>query len=92
MFVSKLDCDWLETPFLVQGFIVENLDDIDLLSQCCEHVWVDQKIDHLSASNKTLSKHSQGGVTPTIYKIPTKAAIDQSRPLHRNANEAAQGF
>ena len=41
MFVSKLDCDWLETPFMVQGFLVECLDDIDVISEYCEHVWVD---------------------------------------------------
>ncbi len=45
MYVSKLDRPWLETPFLMQGFMVENLDDIDILAEYCEHVWVDSVQD-----------------------------------------------
>lgn len=41
MFISKLDKDWLETPFLVQGFLLESLDDIDIVAEHCEHVWID---------------------------------------------------
>lgn len=41
MFVSKLDRDWLETPFLIQGFIVESLDDIDTVAEYSQHVWID---------------------------------------------------
>ena len=32
---------WLDTPFLMQGFLVESLDDIDTVAEFCEHVWVD---------------------------------------------------
>jgi len=31
MFVCKLDKDWLETPFLLQGFKIEEEDDIDVI-------------------------------------------------------------
>ena len=41
MYVSKLDRDWLETPFLMQGFIVESLDDIDTVAEYSEYIWVD---------------------------------------------------
>ncbi len=41
MFVSKLDRDWQETPFLMQGFLIENLDDIDAVAQYSEYVWID---------------------------------------------------
>lgn len=41
MFVSKLDRDWLETPFLVQGFVIESLDDIDAVAEYSTHVWID---------------------------------------------------
>nr|WP_324257680.1 HD-GYP domain-containing protein [Cellvibrio fontiphilus] len=42
MFVSRLDRDWQETPFLMQGFMIESLDDIDAVSQYAEYVWVDE--------------------------------------------------
>lgn len=41
MFVSKLDRDWLETPFLVQGFMIERPEDIDTVAEHAEYVWVD---------------------------------------------------
>ncbi len=44
MFVSKLDRDWLETPFLMQGFVVETLEDIDLVAQYAEYLWVDKLV------------------------------------------------
>ena len=46
MFVSQLDCDWLDTPFLLQGFLIESEADIDKLCEHCEHVWVDANIQH----------------------------------------------
>lgn len=41
MFVSRLDRDWLETPFLMQGFLLESQDDIDTVIEFCQHVWID---------------------------------------------------
>jgi HD-GYP domain-containing protein (c-di-GMP phosphodiesterase class II) len=41
MYVSKLDRDWLDTPFLMQGFYIESHGDVDTVSQYCEYVWVD---------------------------------------------------
>ncbi|HEY7771636.1 MAG TPA: HD-GYP domain-containing protein [Marinagarivorans sp.] len=41
MFVSKLDRDWLETPFLLQGFVVETQDDVDTVAEYANFVWVD---------------------------------------------------
>lgn len=41
MFVSKLDRPWLDTPFLMQGFVIETLDDIDAVSQYSQYVWID---------------------------------------------------
>jgi len=40
MFVSRLDRDWIGTPFLLQGFLADD-DDIALLRQCCSHVFID---------------------------------------------------
>lgn len=42
MFVCKLDKDWLDTPFLLQGFKIEEEQDIDVICQHCNHVWVDE--------------------------------------------------
>jgi HD-GYP domain-containing protein (c-di-GMP phosphodiesterase class II) len=41
MFVCELDRPWLETPFLIQGFEVENDADIEAVMQYCEYVFID---------------------------------------------------
>lgn len=41
MFVSRLDKPWLETPFPMQGFLVDSDEDLDKLKRICSHVYVD---------------------------------------------------
>ena len=48
MFVSKLDRPWLETPFLIQGFPIRTVKDINALKNYCSHVYIDveKNINH----------------------------------------------
>lgn len=41
MFVEDLDRPWLDTPFLIQGFLLDDDGDIETLKQLCHHVYVD---------------------------------------------------
>nr|MCU0973023.1 DUF3391 domain-containing protein [Burkholderiales bacterium] len=41
MFVEDLDRPWLDTPFLIQGFLLDDKHDIETLRQLCHHVYVD---------------------------------------------------
>jgi len=41
MFVSELDRPWLETPFLIQGFVIETFDHIGLVKEFCNFVYID---------------------------------------------------
>ncbi|MDX1736463.1 MAG: HD-GYP domain-containing protein [Halioglobus sp.] len=43
MFVSGLDRPWLGTPFVTQGFFIEDQDDIERLRKYCEWVLVDTR-------------------------------------------------
>lgn len=45
MFVCELDRPWLETPFILQGFPIRTLDDIDEIAKYCEWVIVEQSED-----------------------------------------------
>ena len=42
MFVSDLDRPWIETPFLLQGFVIENDAEIATLREFCRSVTVDR--------------------------------------------------
>ncbi|MFK7732611.1 MAG: HD-GYP domain-containing protein [Pseudomonadales bacterium] len=41
MFVAELDCPWEESPFLLQGFTVNTVDERKQLIELCSHVVVD---------------------------------------------------
>jgi len=41
MYVSRLDRPWIDTPFLLEGLLVETIEDITDLKKACEYVYVD---------------------------------------------------
>lgn len=70
MFVSQLDRDWLDTPFLLQGFHIEEEDDIDVISEYCEYVFVDSEKTVKpkgSAHSSDVGTARQGRVDPNIF-------------------------
>lgn len=41
MYVCRLDRDWTETPFPLQGFLVDDDVQIEMLRRYCDHVYID---------------------------------------------------
>lgn len=41
MFVYELDRPWLDTPFMLQGFLIQSEEQIEQLGKYCEYVYVD---------------------------------------------------
>jgi HD-GYP domain-containing protein (c-di-GMP phosphodiesterase class II) len=41
MYVSNLDRPWIDTPFLLEGFLIENENDLSVLIQYCVYVYID---------------------------------------------------
>lgn len=79
MFVSKLDREWLDTPFLLQGFVVETEEDIDVVAEYCEFIWVDET-DLKKPSPAVEHEVLTGKKKRTVYK---NSAPDQEE--HRRA-------
>ena len=67
MYVAKLDRDWLETPFILQGFVLESQEDVDIVAEYCSFVYVDT-IFKAVAKTPLLAK-SKG---PIQYKNTTR--------------------
>ncbi|MCR6651559.1 MAG: HD-GYP domain-containing protein [Cellvibrionaceae bacterium] len=65
MFVSQLDRNWLETPFLLQGFHIEEEGDIDVIAEYCEYVYID---DEKSVKSKA-SEHSSNVGTARHIRV-----------------------
>jgi len=41
MHIVELDRPWLDSPFLFQGFTLESVEDVQMVQDCCEYVFVD---------------------------------------------------
>ena len=56
MYVSKLDRPWKETPFLLQGFMIQHPDQISQIKEYCDFVYIDQQKSVHAANNSHASK------------------------------------
>jgi HD-GYP domain-containing protein (c-di-GMP phosphodiesterase class II) len=80
MFVSDLDRPWLDTPFLVQGFLIEDEATLAQLRQLCRHVVVDPSRSNLD-DNSTLAipARTRKGVEDSGGVVRVVAAPHASR-------------
>lgn len=51
MFVADLDRPWLDTPFLIQGFLLEDEEDLRTLQRLCQHVEIDLRRSTIDLSS-----------------------------------------
>lgn len=74
MFVSALDRPWLETPFLLQGFLIKSIDDIDELRKHCAYVYIDILKGRGPLKVKPRRNTGGGGTSPA--KPPARTDSD----------------
>lgn len=92
MFVSQLDRPWLETPFLMQGFVIESLDDIDAIAEYSEHVWID------AVQEVWVPPEERGSIKPSkekvsyINKIDAKAEHSAALQVYREARKLTRNL
>ena len=43
MFIAELDRPWTETPFIFQGFVLNNSKQLETLKKFCKKVYVDRE-------------------------------------------------
>lgn len=83
MFVSDLDRPWLETPYPIQGVLIQSQSDIDKLKRYCVHVYVDidrsepfiaqQRTPHAvtPAAASTRQNAAQHAAPPADFRTPS---------------------
>ena len=81
MYVCELDRDWLDTPFMFQGFELKTVADIDEVKKHCKFVYIDllrTRVEHVQ-----LDAPSPGGFRPPpatrSFKEEIKTAENQTR-------------
>jgi len=84
MFVAELDRPWLDTPFLLQGFLVDSQIELDTLRRYCRYVYVDLNLSAASVAeairkaeldDTALEPHDDGrAVAPLPFDAPPDSA------------------
>ena len=98
MYVSSLDRPWIDTPFLLQGFLIKDEDEIALLKKYCEHVFIDtdKGIDaaHFikEASNLETNERLERCIvdqTKLVEYVDTKTATEEMPVAKMAVDEAS---
>lgn len=90
MYVCELDRPWLESPFMLQGFLIEDIEDINALREVCEFVYVD-KISYSVKGATIMSIASSEGLSSNRYRRPAVGASAE-RGRIRLSRESEDGM
>jgi len=90
MYVNRLDRDWVGTPFPLQGFYITKNEQIALLRQYCQHVFVDTLREQMPSQ---VSRARADGALPARRRIYTNSHnFAEESPSARKVNERAAEF
>lgn len=94
MFVCELDRPWLGTPFLLEGVLIENTEQIATIRSLCEYVFVDRTFStgdyYLTPTQHTVSishKTSPADHRQYIYadqKSNSNTKTNKTQPTNKN--------
>lgn len=88
MYVAELDRPWTDTAFLFQGFRIRQQQEIRLLQEICQFVWVDAR---RSIGLKQQVVENQAGTAsvlePAIGKVDFSVEMQQAVPTYNAARE-----
>ncbi|MBT8116186.1 MAG: HD-GYP domain-containing protein [Gammaproteobacteria bacterium] len=102
MFVQELDRPWLETPFMFQGFRINNKEEIQSLQKYCEYVFinktrsqVDPRIIHETVdtdssedTDTTVTTRIKLGTNTYPDTAPIEEELDAARTIYEQSNSA----
>lgn len=97
MFVADLDRPWIDTPFLLQGFLIEDREQLDQVIECCAWVMIDPQRSTGSAYEplpkpKPLERrelHEAPLVVITKVGAPTDGSTDDTEAASDTAHRIA---
>lgn len=64
MFVAELDRPWLDTPFLLQGFLADSQVELDTLRKYCTYVYVDLELSNPEVADTIRRAEVKDNATP----------------------------
>ncbi len=95
MYVSRLDRDWVGTPFPFQGFEITSDEDIELLSAYCTSVFIDVQKSLINARPSMRISSAPRNVFPPRgpeyhNTVDIKDEIPRAKEIHANLRALAE--
>lgn len=93
MYVCELDRPWLDTPFILQGFKITSMEEIETISAHCEFVYVESTEDGwLEADERALLNKSHE--PKKIYQNTSTNQQEYSRAasIHERSKQLTRSF
>ena len=72
MFIADLDRPWIESPFLMQGFLLETPEDLDTVRKICKYVYVDVAKSIRKAAERPKKKAGR------VINAPLRASFENT--------------
>ncbi|NVJ61214.1 MAG: HD-GYP domain-containing protein [Gammaproteobacteria bacterium] len=94
MFVSDIDRDWSETSFLLQGFTVQDQEDIESVKKQCDFVYVDfpDEVDYKRFRAKTTVSHTLRDKFQKDLNEPIQTEIPKATKIHKKSIGVVKGI
>lgn len=90
MFVCELDRPWLESPFMVQGFYLNEPEEIEQIRELCEYVYVDQLVAREKATQPGPGSNSARILTLHVSDSKGSGATAEKKPVKRKTTDSAK--
>jgi HD-GYP domain-containing protein (c-di-GMP phosphodiesterase class II) len=93
MYVRELDRPWLETPFILQGFPIRSVTDIDEIAKHCQWVIVEVGEEAWRPAEERILQESRVQRTQTHAPLITrKAELNNAQNTHQHASALTRSF
>jgi len=80
MYVCELDRPWLDSPFLLQGFYLKDIKDIDTIRDVCEYVFIDKSFERDKfTSNQPSASSAILSSTSEVKPVDSKPGVRMSK-------------
>ncbi len=91
MFVAELDRPWIDTPFLLQGFLIDSVTELETVRRFCRYVKVDLELSNpeVAEAIKTAELKAIQEAEPTVDRRGFAKAAPPGTPERRKKEGAS---
>ena len=90
MYVAELDRPWVDTPFLLQGFMLDHIGQLEVLCKYCHSVVVDRSRSLPEVQNALSRQENYLGAPPESQPIRVRRIRVHAEPTQQPFNSSAQ--